>query len=176
MLLQASGDRRVLLSIWLVVLPALLFGTLGVLGPLRLADLGFGPIAIGAVWLVAGALESGNNILIGRLADRYGPLAPVRVGLDCRRNRYGAASRPDNRFVLALVIIFAALSFGTFYTPGMTLLTHAAETRGLDYGYAFALINLAWAPGQSVGSALGGAIAQASSDASRTSSSARSPC
>ena len=31
----------------------------------------------------------------------------------------------------------------------MTLLTHAAEERGLDYGYAFALINLAWAPGQS---------------------------
>jgi hypothetical protein len=30
----------------------------------------------------------------------------------------------------------------------MTLLTHAAEHRGLVYGYAFALINLAWAPGQ----------------------------
>jgi hypothetical protein len=46
----------------------------------------------------------------------------------------------------------------------MTLLTHAAEERGLDYGYAFALINLAWAPGQSGGSAIGGAIAQATSD------------
>ena len=38
----------------------------------------------------------------------------------------------------------------------MTLLTHAAEERGLDYGYAFALINLAWAPGQSGGAAVGG--------------------
>ena len=38
MLLQACRDRRVLLSIWLVVLPALLFGTLGVLAPLRLAS------------------------------------------------------------------------------------------------------------------------------------------
>ena len=45
------------------------------------------------------------------------------------------------------------------------MLTHAAEDRGLDYGYAFALLNLAWAPGQSGGSALGGALAEATSDA-----------
>ena len=72
---------------------------------------------------------------------------------------------PGNRFVLAGVIVVGALAFGTFYTPGMTLLTHAAEARGLDYGYAFALINLAWAPGQSGGAAIGGAVAEASSDA-----------
>ena len=36
--------------VWLVVLPALLFGTLGVLGPLRLDGLGFGAVAIGAVF------------------------------------------------------------------------------------------------------------------------------
>jgi hypothetical protein len=47
----------------------------------------------------------------------------------------------------------------------MSLLTHVAEARGLDYGYAFALLNLAWAPGQTIGSALGGTIAEATSDA-----------
>jgi hypothetical protein len=67
--------------------------------------------------------------------------------------------------VLAVVIVGAALAFGTFYTPGMTLLTHTAERRGLDYGYAFALINLAWAPGQTLGSAGGGALANATADA-----------
>ena len=77
----AVRDRRILLAIWLVVLPALLFGTLGVLGPLRLAELGFGAIAIGAIWLTAGVLETGNNVVIGRLSDRRGPLVPVRVGL-----------------------------------------------------------------------------------------------
>ena len=44
----------------------------------------------------------------------------------------------------------------------MTLLTNRPEQRGLDYGYAFALINLAWAPGQTLGAAGGGAVAQAS--------------
>jgi predicted MFS family arabinose efflux permease len=70
-----------------------------------------------------------------------------------------------SRYLLALLVVCGGLTFGAFYTPGMTLLTHRAEECGLDYGYAFALVNLAWAPGQSAGSAVGGAIAQATSNA-----------
>jgi predicted MFS family arabinose efflux permease len=106
-----------------------------------------------------------NNIGVGRAADRFGPLAPIMAGLVGTVIATLMLPWPDNRFVLAVVIAFAGVAFGTFYTPGMTLLTHAAEERGLDYGYAFALVNLAWAPGQSGGSAIGGAVAQATSDA-----------
>ena len=163
-LVDAIADRRVLLSIWFVVLAAMLFGTLSVLGPLRLASLGFGALGIGAVWLLTGALETVNNIGVGRAADRYGPLAPIRIALVGTVLATLLLPWPDNRFLLAVVIGFAGIVFGTFYTPGMTLLTHAAEARGLDYGYAVALVNLAWAPGQSGGSAIGGALAQATSD------------
>jgi len=162
---DAFGDRRVLLSVWFVVLAAMLFGTLSVLGPLRLSGLGFGALGIGAIWLVTGALETVNNIGVGRAADRWGPLTPIRIALIGTVLATLVLPWPDNRFLLAVVIGFAGIAFGTFYTPGMTLLTHAAEERGLDYGYAFALVNLAWAPGQSGGSAIGGAVAQATSDA-----------
>ena len=135
------------------------------LGPLRLDELGFGAIAIGAIWLTAGVLETGNNVVIGRVADRRGPLAPVRVGLIGTVLATLILPWPENAYVLAFVIVGAAVAFGTFYTPGMTLLTHAAEHRGLDYGYAFALINLAWAPGQTAGSAVSGAVASVTSDA-----------
>jgi predicted MFS family arabinose efflux permease len=165
MLGAAVRDRRVLLSIWFVVLPALLFGVLGVLGPLRLSALGVGAIGIGAVWLAAGLLESVNNLAVGRLSDRFGPLAPIRVALVATIAATLVLPWPENRYILALAIVVAALAFGTFYTPGMAMLTQAAESRGLDYGYAFALLNLAWAPGQSLGSVLGGAAAEASSDA-----------
>jgi predicted MFS family arabinose efflux permease len=164
-LVRACTDRAVLLSMWLVVLPALLYGTLVVLAPLRLSALGFGSIAIGAVWLIGAAFESVDNVAIGRLADRRGPLLPVRLALVGTAVGTALLPWPGNRFVLAVVVVLAAVAFGAFYTPGLTILTHAAEARGLDYGYAFALINLAWAPGQSVGSALGGALAQATSDA-----------
>jgi predicted MFS family arabinose efflux permease len=162
---DAFGDRRVLLSVWFVVLAAMLFGTLSVLGPLRLSQLGFGALGIGAIWLVTGALETVNNIGVGRAADRWGPLTPIRVALFGTVLATLLLPWPDNRYLLAVVIAFAGIAFGTFYTPGMTLLTHAAEERGLDYGYAFAVVNLAWAPGQSGGSAIGGAVAQATSDA-----------
>jgi hypothetical protein len=45
------------------------------------------------------------------------------------------------------------------------LVTDAAEQSGLEYGYAFALVNVAWAPGQAGGSAIGGAVASATTDA-----------
>ena len=47
----------------------------------------------------------------------------------------------------------------------MALLSDEAEARGLGYGYAFALISLAWAPGQALGSSGGGALAEVTSDA-----------
>ena len=42
----------------LITVPGLLFGTLSVLGPLRLDELGAGAAAIGAVWLIAAGLEA----------------------------------------------------------------------------------------------------------------------
>jgi MFS family permease len=165
MLVAAVRDRRVLLPVWFVVLPALMFGTLAVLGPLRLSALGAGAIGIGAVWLTAGVLETLNNLVVGRISDRFGPLVPIRAALVVTIAATIVLPLPENRYVLAAVILVAAIAFGTFYTPGMAMLTHAAEARGLDYGYAFALLNLAWAPGQTIGAALGGTIAEATSDA-----------
>ena len=162
---RALADRRVQLGVWFVVLPALLFGTLAVLAPLRLSALGFGSIAIGATWFTAGCLETVNNVLVGRLADRRGPLAPIRAALVASAIIAALLPWPDRALVLAVLVVCAGLAFGAFYTPGMTLLTHAAEDRGLDYGYAFALVNLAWAPGQTAGAALGGAVAEKTSDA-----------
>ena len=42
-LLGALRDGRVAAGIWLIVVPGLMFGTIGVLAPLRLDDLGAGP-------------------------------------------------------------------------------------------------------------------------------------
>jgi predicted MFS family arabinose efflux permease len=67
--------------------------------------------------------------------------------------------------VLAVTVIVAAMFFGMLFTPAMSLLVDSAEKRGLDYALAFALVNLAWAPGQALGAAVGGGLARATSDA-----------
>ena len=164
-LIQALGDKRILVAGWFVVLPALLFGVVGVLAPLRLAQLGFGAVAIGAVFLCSAAFEAVNNVVLGRASDRRGPLPPIFAGLVASIIVASLLPWPDNRFLLAVLVVAAGLSFGTFFTPGMTLISNLAETRGLRFGYSSALINLAWAPGQTLGAAGGGALAHATSDA-----------
>jgi MFS family permease len=164
-LIRALGDRRILVAAWFVVLPALLFGVLAVLAPLRLAQLGFGAVAIGAVFLCSAALEAANNVMLGRTSDRRGPLLPIFGGLIASIVVSALLPWPGNRFLLAVLVVAAGLAFGTFFTPGMTLLSNLAEERGLRFGYASALVNLAWAPGQTLGAAGGGALAYATSDA-----------
>ena len=162
---RALRDPRVLGGIWFVVLPALLFGTLGVLAPLRLSHLGWGGVAIGAVFLCGAALEAVNNFLLGRVSDRLGTLPPLLAGLVGSGIVAALLPWPGRAAVLAVLVVCGGLAFGTFFTPGMTQLSHLAEARGLDYGYAFALVNLAWAPGQTIGAAASGSIAHATSDA-----------
>jgi len=164
-LAEALRDPAMAGGFWFVVLPALLFGTLSVLAPLRLSALGFGSVAIGAVFLCSAAFEAGNNVLLGYLSDRIGTNAPLVAGLCASFVVAALLPWPDNRFVLAALVICAGVSFGAFFTPGMTLLTHLSEERALDYGYTFALVNLAWAPGQTLGAAGGGALAHATADA-----------
>jgi predicted MFS family arabinose efflux permease len=164
-LLHAFRDREILVAAWFVLLPALLFGVVAVLAPLRLAELGFGAVAIGAVFLCSAAFETVNNVLLGRLSDRRGPLVPIFAGLIASIIVAVLLPWPDNRFVLAVLVVAAGLAFGTFFTPGMTLLSDRAEVRGLAFGYSSALVNLAWAPGQTLGAAGGGALAHATSDA-----------
>jgi MFS family permease len=164
-LFAAFGDRQLLMCFWLVLLPGLLFGNLSVLVPLRLSHLGYGGAAIGAVFLCTAALESGNNILVGRLSDRRGTTLPILAGLAGSTIFAAILPWPSTAIVLAVVVVLASLAFGAFFTPALTLLTHVSEARGLDYGCAFALVNLAWAPGETIGAAGGGGLAHATADA-----------
>ena len=163
-LLEAVRDPGIALGIWFVALPALLFGTLSVLAPLRLSELGLGAIAIGTAWLVSAALEAVVSPLLGRVSDRRGRLLPLRVGLVASTVVTVVLPWPDDRVALAVLVVLAGVAFGTFWTPAMSLLADVSERRGLHYGFTFALMNLAWAPGQALGSSGGGGLAEVTSD------------
>ncbi|MDP8910757.1 MAG: MFS transporter [Actinomycetota bacterium] len=164
-LAAALRDGRLALGVWLVLLPAALFGVLSVLAPLRLDELGFGAVAIGATFLVAAALESVLNPFVGRLSDRVGRLAPLRTTLAASAAITLLLPWLDDRWLLAAFVVAAAGSFGSFWAPAMSMVSDRAEALGLGSAYGFALVNLAWAPGATLGSAGGGAAARATSDA-----------
>jgi len=165
MLWKAVRDRGVLGAVWFVALPALLFSTMGVLAPLRLDVLGMSAVAIGTVYLVSAAVEAVINPLAGRVSDVRGRLLPISAGLAASAVMSALLPWPDSRWVLAAFVVLAGMAYGAFWTPAMSHLTDLAEGRGLDYAYGFALVNVAWAPGQAFGAAFGGALARATSDA-----------
>ncbi len=164
-LVRALRMRGVLLGCWFVTLAALCFGTLGVLAPLWLSAIGVGAVAIGATFLAGAAGETGVNLVVGRVSDRYGALHPLRIGLiGSVALTLPLAARPHSAFVVIPLVAFACVAFGTFFTPGMTILSHAGDEAGVDFSYSFALVNAAWAPGQALGAAGGGALSHATSD------------
>lgn len=164
-LVDATRDRQVLAAVWFVAIPALLFGTLNVLGPLRLSALGLTAAAIGGVWFVAALFEALMAPAIGRFSDRRGRLLPLRVGLVGAAAATATLPWIANGWLLAAVVVVTACAAGAFWSPAMSLLADRSEEIGLDYAYGFALINLAWAPGAAAGAAFGGAAARATSDA-----------
>ena len=165
MLVDALGHSGVARAAWFVALPALLFGVLGVLAPLRLDELGWGSLAIGAVFLTAAGLEGLASPVLGRISDRRGRMAPLRAGLLASALIAFTLPWLDEPWLLAAFVVAAGLAFGAFWAPAMALLADSAEAVGLDYAYGFALVNIAWAPGAFSGAALGGAIADATADA-----------
>ena len=164
-LFRALGNRRLLASGWLVALPAVAFGTLNVLGPLRLHGLGLGAVAIGAIWLVGAGLEGVAAPLIGELSDRRGRLLPLLGGAVAAGACFVLFPLLDARWWLfAPAIVVCSFALGAFWAPAMSLASDEAEASGLDYAFAFALITIAWAPGQIGGTAGGGTLAKLTSD------------
>jgi predicted MFS family arabinose efflux permease len=161
----ALRDRQVQAGMWLTTLGALLFGTLGVLAPLRMDHLGASSVAIGAAFLLAAAGAAALSPVIGRLSDRSGWRRPVLFGLCASAIWAILLPLPSSPALLFILIVLADPFFGLPYPPAGAMISHGAEQVGLDQGYAFALFNLAWASGQVIGEAGSAGLAQATSDA-----------
>ena len=58
---------------------------------------------------------------------------------------------PESAWALGVLIVLAGPLIGILYTPAMAMLSDGAERAGVAQGFAFALVNLAWATGQAVG-------------------------
>jgi MFS family permease len=149
----------------LFLLPALFSGVLEVLVPLRLSHLGASGVAVGAIFLVAAAFEAVVSPISGRLSDRRGRLAPMRIGLVGAAILAVLLPLPNSVLPAAAVLVLIVMALGTFWAPAMAMLSDASEAVGLEQGLAFALANLAWSGGHLIGGAGGARLADATSDA-----------
>jgi MFS family permease len=161
---QTLATARIRAGMWLVALPGLGFGVLNVLVPLRLDDLGAAAGGIAAAFLLAAAAEGTVSPIVGRVADRHGPMRPIRFGLLAAAALVVLVPLPDAAVACAALLVVTTAAFGTFWAPAMALLSEAAEAMGAHQGLAFGLVNLAWAVGMVTGAAGGGTLAGATAD------------
>ena len=162
---SAASDPRLRGGMWLMTVPAIGFGLLNVLVPLRLDELGVGAVAIAATFLGAVAFEALMSPLVGRMADRRGPLLPARIGLLAGGVALALLPLGHTAALVALGTLVAAPLLGMLWAPALALLSTGAEDHGLDPALGFGLANLAWGLGAAAGSSGGGALADAAGDA-----------
>jgi len=157
-------DRRFRLALWFTALPSICFGVVEVLVPLRLDVLGATALAIGLIFFIAAFFEALVSPVVGRIADRRGAQAVVRVGTVAAAAGLALLVLPTSVVALAVVLTGASVALGSLWVPGGTLVSSRAESLDVDQGWAFAFNNVGWAAGVAIGSAGGGALAQAAGD------------
>jgi MFS family permease len=163
--LRAIMSPAIFVAFMLVALPSVLSGALDVLAPLRLDELGASGIAVGAVFLVAAAVEAVVSPGIGRFSDRRGRMRPIRAGLGASCIAALLLPLPADIALLGAAIVVAVLAMSLIWTPAMALLSERTESAGIDIAFGTALVSLAWAGGQVVGGSALTALADATSDA-----------
>jgi MFS family permease len=161
----ALRQRSMLAGMWLTALPAMAFGVVDVLAPLRLDALGATSLALGATFFAAAGVEAIVSPSSGRAADRLGARPVACAGLAIGAIALAVVDLPDTAWLLAVFVVLVCGLLGVLWVPAGLLLTRGAEQIGLDSAYAYAFFNLAWAGGFTVGAAGGGALAQVTADA-----------
>jgi predicted MFS family arabinose efflux permease len=161
---RALANHDIRLSLALITVPGLLFGTAGVLVPLRMDALGASAAAIGVTWLLGAGLEAIASPLAGRFSDRRGRMAPMLAGLAGAAVIYTLFPWPGSWELVAVVLIIGAPVVGLLWAPSMAMLSDGAEAVGLEQGLAFGLMNLTWATGQTLGNVGGAGLGQAAGD------------
>jgi predicted MFS family arabinose efflux permease len=164
-IMRALHEPQVLGALWLMTIPALVFGIVGVLAPLALDDAGWSAAAIAVAWIASAAIEMVIAPLIGRVSDRRGRLLPLRVALGGAVVVLVAFALAERPAAVVPVLVLSGVTFGAFWAPAMALLADAAERMGLALGLAFGLMNAAWGAGNALGPPIGGALADAATDA-----------
>jgi len=163
--LPAITEPAISVGLWLTFVAGLALGVIDVLAPLRLNRLGGTALVIAGIFLGAAGVEVVLAPLVGRLADRRGRMAPVRLSLGAAIvvSVFAPWLRP--LAVLGVLLVVGLPAFGTLFVPAAAMIGDGADRRQLHHGLAYGLGNLAWASGQGIAAAASGALAQVTTDA-----------
>ena len=157
----ALASPRIRKIMWITLLPAIVLAAISVLAPLQQHRLGAGPGEIAVTFSVAAILGILVRPLYGRWSDRQGPRRPVRIGLLACAPFVLVVPWMHTRFGTAAFVVLALILIGVLWAPVMVMLSDACDAAGIAQLVVVAMMDLTWPPGNIIGSAGAGAIAQA---------------
>ena len=155
----AVSEPLIAVSLIVIVLVALVGGTLQVLIPLHLGDAGVSQSTIG--WLYAGGavLGSVSIALTGRAGDRIGRLPVAQIDCILLMAAVLVLVLPLRSAAFATMLVLIAPILSVLYGVGYPMGADGADRAGLGHGLALGLVNLVWGVGAVVGPVAGGAVA-----------------
>ena len=156
--LCSSSIRKIM---WITLVPATLIAAISVLAPLQQHGLGAGSGEIAATFAAAAVIGIAVRPFYGRWSDREGPLRPVRLGLLVCTPVLVALPWMDTRVGTAALIALALVLIGVLWAPVMVLLSDACSAADVGQLMVVAMMDLTWPPGNIIGAAGGGALAEA---------------
>ena len=161
----ASRQPALLMSGSVMAAVGVTLGAIGVLVPLRLASEGASGVAVGVTFLLAAALAALVAPLAGVVTDRRGPLVPVRRALiTVSAGLVGLAFAEHSTLVALLTVVCVAGAAGGCIGPCVVLGTTASERFGVSLAATVAMLNLAFASGESAGAIAGPRLSEASGE------------
>lgn len=165
-LVRAVRAPQIIFGFWLIFTAGSFLAAQGAIGPLRLDVLGWGASGIGVIYMLGAGIEATMSPAIGHWIDRGRRIVPIAVALGLSTAAAAGLAIPalERHWPYAVLIGLSSTFFGLLFLPGLTSLADGAETLRLDHAYGFSLATLAWAPGQIVGSLIGGAVADVAGD------------
>ena len=160
----AAREPWIAVSLGLIVLVALVGGTLQVLMPLHLGAEGMSQSALGLLYALGAVLGAISITVTGRVSDRRGRLPIARVACPLLAGAVAVLLFPLGTVLFALMLIVIAPVQSVLYGVGYPLSADGADRAGLGHGLVLGLVNLIWGVGAVVGPVAGAAVADALGD------------
>jgi MFS family permease len=157
----ALGQPLVLAGFALATAASMFEAATTLLAPLRLGELGYGAVAIGAALVAGAAVALALAAPAGRMIDRSGAARiGVRGGWSMVAVLLVLALQPDAGVMFALIGSLG-IAFLLVTTAIYPLATAGADRASVPHGVVNGLINLSWSGGLVLGQAMAGATAEA---------------
>ncbi|HET6849940.1 MAG TPA: MFS transporter [Gaiellales bacterium] len=160
----AAREPWIAVSLGLIVLVALVGGTLQVLMPLHLGDEGVSQSSLGLLYALGAVIGAVTITLTGRAGDRRGRLPIARIACPLLGAAVAVLLLPLGTALYAAMLVLLAPMQSVLYGVGYPLSADGADRAGLGHGLVLGLVNLIWGVGAVVGPVAGAAVADALGD------------